>query len=230
VKVKKIVGTLFDKFLVVLQPPQRELSYVLQSLLNDSTQFVDLGCGEGNHLRSVRRPIGSRWTGVDTHQASLDIALRNQRYDDVVCENIISWLQSQPSASVDTLLASCVIEHLEKSTGQLLAEEMKRVCSRQAIIFTPNGFVPQPASPDNPSNAHRSGWSVTELNHLDFKVDIGLYGLRGLRTSFGLPTIKPAMLGDTIAKGTSRLVYTRPRIAYQIVGVHKKNFLHESTK
>jgi hypothetical protein len=220
--IKRKVGALFDRILVVLQPPHRELPFVLQQLLEGSTHLVDLGCGQGNHLRSIQRPSASRWIGVDSHQASLDFALANDIYDEVVCENIITWLQSQPTASVDTLLASCVIEHLDKATGLLLAHEMKRVCSRQAIVFTPNGFVPQPGSVDNPANAHQSGWKVAELNDLGFKVKVGLYGLRGLRSSFGLPTIRPPMLGDTIAKSTSRIVYRMPRFAYQIVGVHQK--------
>jgi hypothetical protein len=116
-----------------------------------------------------------------------------------------------------------VIEHLDKPLGILLAEEMKRVCSRQAIIFTPNGYVPQPGSEDNPANAHRSGWTVKELTDLGFSVPVGLYGLRGLRSSFGLPTLKPQMLGDLIAKSTSRFVFRRPKLAYQIVGVYHRS-------
>lgn len=221
--IKRALGDKFDRLLVTLQPPSRELGSVLQDLLGDASIVVDLGCGEGNHLRNVARSPSSSWVGVDSHQPSLDTALQAQVYDRVLCTNIITWLQNSPSTSVDTILASCVIEHLDKPLGLLLAEEMKRVCARQAIIFTPNGYVPQPGSPDNPANAHRSGWSVKELTDIGFSVSVGLYGLRGLRTSFGLPTLRPRMFGDLVAKSTSRFVYRRPRIAYQIVGVYRKN-------
>lgn len=222
-RIKKAVGTQFDRLLLVLQPPTKELRFVLQELLQDSQQVVDLGCGEGNHLRGVLRSDSSSWTGIDSHQPSLDTALDAGVYDEAICANIIEWLQNSPPSSVDTVLASCVIEHLEKPIGLLLAQEMKRVCARQAIVITPNGYVPQPGSDDNPANAHQSGWSVRELDDLGFTVSIGLDGLRGLRTSFGLPTIKPQMLGDLISKSTSRFVFRRPRFAYQIVGVYLKD-------
>jgi hypothetical protein len=95
---------------------------------------------------------------------------------------------------------------------------MKRVCSRNALIFTPNGYVPQPGAPDSPDNAYRSGWEVHELEESGFRVKIGLYGFKKLRTSFGLPSIKPQLFGDLVAKLTSRFVFRRPKLAYQIVG------------
>jgi hypothetical protein len=107
-------------------------------------------------------------------------------------------------------------------TGRRLLVEMKRVCKRQAIIFTPNGFVPQPADLDNPANEHVSGWSFSDLNKSGFEVRFGLNGLRGLRTSFANPTIKPRMLGDFLAKLTSRPVSRLPRFAYQLLAVYTK--------
>jgi hypothetical protein len=220
--IKKLFGRAFDEMLLKLQPPKIELTAALQELLEETTSLADMGCGEGFHLRNVRRIEGSNWIGVDSHQGSLDIALTNKVYDKIFCEGIIEWLTAQPSSSIDTVLASCVIEHLEKNLGLELVSQMKRVCSNRVIVFTPNGYVPQPGSLDNPANAHRSGWKVGDLEELGFDVNIGLYGLRKLRTSFGLPTIRPLILGDLIAKSTSRFVFRRPRLAYQIVGVYHK--------
>jgi len=220
--VKSKLGKRFDDLLLVLQPPSRELGSVLQGLLKDSPHVVDLGCGQGNHLRAVGRSESELWIGIDSHQPSLDVALRNKVYDRIICTNIINWLQDSPDASVDTILASCVIEHLDKPLGIILADEMKRVYSRQAIICTPNGFVPQPGTEDNPVNAHRSGWTAKELTDIGFTELTGLYGFKGLRSSFGLPTIKPQILGDLIAKSTSRFVFRHPNLAYQVVGVYRK--------
>ena len=223
--IKKLFGNAFDRMLVVLQPPKIELTAVLQNLLADTIFLVDLGCGEGSHLRNVERKVHSKWIGVDTHQLSLDAAVKEGIYEETFQDGIIEWLRRQPTSSVDTVLASCVIEHLEKEDGLALVDQMKRVCSNRAIIFTPNGFVPQPGSVENPANAHRSGWKVEELENLEFQVGVGLYGLRKLRTSFGLPTIRPLILGDLIAKSTSRLVFHRPTLAYQIVGVYQKKMV-----
>jgi hypothetical protein len=219
---KRLFGRSFDNMLLKLQPPKIELTAVLQDLLVDTSSLADMGCGEGSHLRNVVRKNGSKWIGVDSHQGSLDAAVAGGIYDQVCRDGIVEWLVSQPSSSIDTILASCVIEHLEKEAGLALVEQMKRVASGRVIVFTPNGFVPQPGSIDNPANAHRSGWTVVELEGLGFNVSVGLYGLRKLRTSFGLPTIRPMMMGDFFAKLTSRFVFHRPKLAYQIVGVYHK--------
>ena len=220
---KKLLGKPFDNFLQFLQPPKIELTAVLQALLADASLVADMGCGEGSHLRKVKKNTGSHWMGIDLHQPSLDAAKLKGIYDTTYCSGIIDWLQSQQTSSIDTILASCVIEHLDKKDGFELIYEMKRVCSNRAIIFTPIGFVPQPGSTDNPANAHLSGWGVDELEQSGFGVDVGLYGFRKLRTSFGLPSIKPPLFGDLVAKLTSRFVFHRPKLAYQIVGVHQKS-------
>jgi ubiquinone/menaquinone biosynthesis C-methylase UbiE len=154
---RQALGTAFDHFLLVLQPPSRELAAEYQSLLSPHRSLLDLGCGSGNHLEDVKRPHSSDWVGVDSHQASIDIALSRGRYDRAVVADIIEHLVSLPNASVDVVLASCVIEHLPKQKGLHLLQEMKRVARSKAIIFTPNGFVPQPPDPDNPANEHISG-------------------------------------------------------------------------
>jgi hypothetical protein len=217
-----ILGKYFDQFLIWLQPPRIELMEQYRELLSDCSELVDLGCGEGNHLSGVTRPTNARWIGIDSHKASLDKALHKDIYSEVVADDILSWLRRADTSSVDTILASCVVEHLTKDDGILLLSEMKRVCKRRAIIFTPNGFVPQPPDVDNAANEHKSGWSVKDLNSLGFQVTSGLYGYKPLRGSFGLPAIRPHILGDLIAKATSRLVFRFPRFAYQIIAVFTK--------
>lgn len=184
--------------------------------------MVDLGRGEGNHLEGIERGGQARWIGVDSHKASLDKALLKDIYSEVAAEDILSNLGNAQTSSIDTVLASCVLEHLPKSDGYLLLSEMKRVCKRRAIIFTPNGFVPQPPDIDNPANEHKSGWSVEDLRSFDFRAISGLYGHKRLRGSFGLPVIRPMLIGDLLAKTTSRLAYRFPRFSYQIIAVYDK--------
>lgn len=215
-------GRTFDRTLVALQPPSIELPQRYAVLLKDSTDLVDLGCGQGNHLLGVSKPSSHLWIGVDSHDGSLQFALQRGVYDKVEQADILGWLQQAASDSVDTVLACCVIEHMPKDVGNALLTEMKRVCKRQAIVFTPNGFVPQPPDPDNPANEHVSGWTVGEFRRADFEVRFGLNGLRGLRTSFANPTIKPRMLGDFLAKLTARPVSRLPRFAYQLLAVYTK--------
>ena len=215
-------GRLYDRFLVLLQPQRMELSCQYQRLLGSCETLYDVGCGAGNHLEGLVSSPTKIWIGVDSHQGSLDVASKKGIYQEVICADILDFLTSCPENSVDTVLASCVIEHMPKEVGNLLLTEMKRVCRVQAIVFTPNGFVPQPADPDNPANEHISGWSLADLSRHGFLIDSGLYGHRKLRTSFGLPSLRPIMLGDLIAKITSRLAFRFPSMAYQFVAVHVK--------
>lgn len=217
------LGETYDRFLSWLQPSSVELSGRYQRLFQTTRDLADLGCGAGNHLAEVNRPRDSKWIGVDSHQGSLDIARENNRYDVYLCADIITWLKSQADSSIDTVLASCVLEHLTKQDGEILLEEMKRVCSRRAVIFTPNGFVPQPPDPDNPANEHLSGWSVLKLKAHGFDTKFGINGVRGLRTAFALPRIRPYLLGDLIAKSTSRFAAHVPLLAYQVLAVHHKS-------
>jgi SAM-dependent methyltransferase len=199
-----------------------ELPMQYQRLLGDCETLYDVGCGAGNHLVDLAPPPTKIWIGIDSHQGSLDVASKKGIYQEVICADILDFLASCPDKAVDTVLASCVIEHMPKEVGHLLLTEMKRVCRVQAIVFTPNGFVPQPADPDNPANEHVSGWSLADLTRNGFEIDSGLFGHRRLRTSFGLPSLRPVMLGDLIAKSTSRLAFRFPSIAYQFVAVYVK--------
>jgi ubiquinone/menaquinone biosynthesis C-methylase UbiE len=216
------LGKVYDNFLARLQPPKVELKQQYLRLLSDCDTLYDVGCGAGNHLENISFRSKGTWIGIDSHQASLDLASKKEIYSQVVCADILEFLTNCPDSSVDTVLASCVIEHMPIEIGLRLLEEMKRVCRISAVIFTPNGFVAQPPDVDNAANEHVSGWSPKVLSTNGFLIDSGLYGFKKLRSSFGLPTIKPMMLGDLVAKSTSRLAFRFPSLAYQVVAVYKK--------
>lgn len=57
-----------------------------------------------------------------------------------------TWDQILPllaDASIDTVLAFDVIEHLDKSDGERMLDEATRVARNQVVVFTPLGFYPQ---------------------------------------------------------------------------------------
>ena len=217
---KKFLGKSFDRGLQFLQPKRMELAAIYSKIFADASgSLIDIGCGVGGHLRDVEFNRDLLRVGIDSHQASLDVALQNGVYTSVINADAKLFLASCEDNSYDFVLASCVIEHLEKSEGLAFLTEIERVAARKVILFTPNGFVPQPPDIDNPANEHKSGWKVEEFRSRGYQVNYGLYGLRFLRTSFGLPTIRPTMLGDLLSKATSRAVFRLPNLAYQIVAV-----------
>ena len=88
----------------------------------------------------------------------------------------------------DWICAFDLIEHLTKEDGYHLLYEIDNIARIGSIIFTPNGFVWQPGSKNNPFNAHISGWTPKELRKLSWDIQrgsvgpkcfFGPYGLRG---------------------------------------------------
>jgi len=134
---------------------------------------------------------------------------------------MIGFLANSEDREYSHVLASCVLEHLPKRDGEMLLSEMKRVCAVSAVVFTPNGFVPQPPDSDNPANEHLSGWTPKELQCCGFVPVAGINGLKYLRSSFAIPTIKPLWLGELVSRATGRLAYRFPRIAFQVICVYK---------
>ena len=78
--------------------------------------------------------------------------------------------------SVDFLLCSEVIEHLEKKDGEGLLKEIDRVCRGRAIFTTPNMYFH--TIPGEHEDDHRSLWTANDFRERGYKV----YGL-GLKTT-----------------------------------------------
>jgi hypothetical protein len=84
----------------------------------------------------------------------------------------ITILNSLQENSFEIVICSDVLEHLTKEDGQILIREMLRVASKQVIVFTPLGFMPQHM--DSPGidpwgfsevelQTHLSGWEPEEF-------------------------------------------------------------------
>ena len=68
----------------------------------------------------------------------------------------------------DLILILGVIEHLEKGVGLNLLKKYKDK-TKAIVLVTPNGFHPQGPEWNNPLEEHKSGWTVKDLEGLDFK-------------------------------------------------------------
>lgn len=91
-----------------------------------------------------------------------------------------------PENYYDFVLAIDLIEHLSKSEGFLLLYELDRISKGFSALLTPNGFVWQPPSENNPHNAHISGWTHKELRQLGWRYQRGQIGFKLLYGSYGL--------------------------------------------
>lgn len=215
-----MLGNGFDVTLALLDPPSLSQIASILRLLSDCETILDLGCGEGNHMPSGL-PVGLNIVGADSHEASLVRALKKEVYADVICGDIFDVLARSSDSSYDAVIACDLIEHLPTVLGVRLASEMIRVRQKVAVIATPNGYVAQPPKPDNAANEHLSGWKPDDLARVGFNVSSGHYGWRPLRTTYGLPRLKPSMFGDLLASATARPIAHYPKFAYQLVAANR---------
>lgn len=187
--------------------------------------ILDLGFGLGNHWSSVGADFPG--TGVEIDLTAFDAVVNGTQgnsfpqpkdYLQGLAPNDLAGI---PGRSFDMVIAFDLIEHLSKADGYLLLYQMERISSHSAIIFTPNGHVWQPPSPDNPKQAHLSGWSPSEFARLGWKTRLGATGLRGFfgpyaafkpRKQFGFLRTFSVLL--------SRLALLLPSLAYSFVAIH----------
>jgi predicted TPR repeat methyltransferase len=69
---------------------------------------LDLGCGTGL-CAPLLRPRARRLVGVDLSERMLDKARVAGLYDELACADILAWLESQPAAAWDLVLAADVL-------------------------------------------------------------------------------------------------------------------------
>lgn len=133
----------------------------------EPVRILDLGFGKGAHWLG-----GAPWeklTVVDASDDWLQEGAEQAQPAKTLVGELPQILNQFKDDSFHIVLAFDVIEHLPKHDGYLLAYEMQRIASDLAVIYTPNGMVWQPGSPDNPFNAHISGWTPTEFKELGWR-------------------------------------------------------------
>jgi hypothetical protein len=120
--------------------------------------------------------------------------------------------------AVDAVLALDVVEHFDREAAFGLMAAFEGIARRRVVVFTPNGFVPQPPAPDNPYQAHRSGFTADEMRRLGYRVR-GMHGLRWLCGACGDSRFAPGALWRRIADLTAPIVYFVPRLAFSLLCV-----------
>ncbi len=127
------------------------------------------------------------------------------------------------AGSFDVVMALDVIEHLSKDQGYLLIYEMERLSSRLAVVFTPNGWVWQPPSENNPFNAHISGWKPKEFKLRDGWVVSGHHGPKWAFGPYGIAknTFTNNFVGAVALGLLSLLIGKLPSSAYAFLAISR---------
>lgn len=178
---------------------------------------LDVGCGTTSPIRFFSKKL-ERSVGVDGFLPAIEESREAGIHNDYVCMNVLEIADYFAPGSFDCVLASDLIEHLEKDDGLKLMRSMETIARKKVIIFTPNGFQPQGAYGGNEYQIHRSGWEIEEMRRFGYRVT-GINGWKPLRGEIAAPRFSPKPLWARISFLTQPLTTHNPRHAFQIMCV-----------
>ena len=100
-----------------------------------------------------------------------------------VCGDVLNIEKFFGNNQYDIIVALDLIEHLEKDKGKILLEKLINISKNIIFIYTPNGYLPQKGTKQNPYQAHKSGWTYDDFKSYGFDV-FGILGLKNLRGEY----------------------------------------------
>lgn len=216
-KFKKFIRNIYFKLFGAYR-----LTSLIDKEVQDNWTILDAGCGRSSLLKKIKKGIYR--VGLDIYKPYILESKKQLIHDDYILGDVRA-LPFQ-SNSFDCIMAIEVLEHLERSDGLKMIEEMERVAKKKIILTTPNGFLPTHAGPkDNPKESHLSGWKCDELRKLGFK----LYGLNGLKKLWtvrhgqAIIKLRLPILSILLVDISEFFVYYYPSLAFQFFFVKDLN-------
>lgn len=162
--------TIEDK-ITYYETPQ-ELNDACLSFIKKTNRVLDVGCGIcpqayfKPHLHVCLEPF----------QEYIDILKIYYGRDPgflILSGMALDVLKNIPSNSFESVFLIDVIEHIEKEEGSILIKELERVATKQVLIFTPLGFMPQHYEEGETDawglggaefQEHKSGWEPKDFD------------------------------------------------------------------
>jgi SAM-dependent methyltransferase len=189
--------------------------HYLEEAVGDVESVLDVGCGTNSPLDRFSRRF-PRTVGVDLFAPAVDESKAKSIHDEYRVMDVLEIAEAFGPRSFDAVVAFDLVEHLSEPDALALFERMTTVARRRIVVFTPNGFLPQDAAPDNPYQAHRSGWTAEKMRDAGFEVR-GINGLRWLRGWKGTMRWRPSRFWGLVSDLTQPVVYRAPSLAFHLL-------------
>lgn len=191
----------------------------LMKLTNDCSSLLDVGCGENSPVKFLGKKIYS--VGIDIFKPSILKSKRNKIHHQYFQMNVMDIDKKFTNSSFDLVLASDIIEHIDKKQGIELLKKMDKIAKKKVIVLTPNGFLAQDKMNNNPWQSHLSGYSVKEMTDLGYKV-FGVNGWKPLKGVRCHVTLRPKYFWLLISTISQLFVKDKPEHAFSILCIKEK--------
>jgi hypothetical protein len=218
------VTTSFESFIRVLHDRVfPSYHHELEREVVGCTTLLDVGCGKDSPIKHFSSRL-TRTVGVDVFAPALEQSRGAQIHSEYHQMNVLDIGTAFGEGSFDCVLASDLVEHLDKTDGLRLLDMMERIARKKVIVFTPRGFLTQHEYEHNPWQEHRSGWEVDEMRARGYRV-IGINGLKRIwdigwlwkdRSRAALPV---RIIRKALVDVTQLFVRSRPEHAFQMLCV-----------
>ena len=196
--------------------------FYLKDYLSGCGSLLDVGCGRDSSIKHVVERGYS--VGLDIFKPYILKSKRAKLHDDYVLASA-SNLCFKPK-SFQTVALLDVLEHLSKSDGYKIMNQMEGLATDKVVVFTPNGFLKQQEDDGNIHQKHVSGWTVRELENIGFSVH-GINGLKFFRKQKAEYRINQSWY-FTFENYSQALAYRYPMVAFQLLAVKRVTDAHMS--
>lgn len=183
----------------------RCLYEIIEQIPIAMNSLIDIGCGRGvigALARIYRNP--KRLVGIDAFRPYLNFCSHHSFYDELYHYDLTKTSLFFEDKEFDVATCIEVLEHIPKSSGENLLNELERI-AKKVIITTPNGFLKQEALEGNAFQKHVSHWSVTDFTDRGYNVKgFGYFNIFGRKIkylsfllskfSYAMPTCSDTLL------------------------------------
>ena len=192
--------------------------FELIKIIDYPKSLLDVGCGSDSPVQALPKDIYT--VGIDSFEPSINKSKDKGIHKLYVLDNVLNVNQHFGPRSFEIVLALDLIEHLEKEDATKLISKLEKIATSQVVLFTPNGFLPQGEFNNNVYQIHKSGFTVSDLTNLGYKIT-GINGLKSLRTEFARLKYKPTWFWRIISDLSQRYTRSHPELAFQLLAVKK---------
>lgn len=200
--------------------------WLLRVSIGDPKTILDLGCGDGSLIEFLSG--GKKWkiTGIDIYKKVIEAARKRNIYYKLIQGDLLKTLKDNPGNKYDVIFFSQVIEHVTRSNGEKILDEIEKLAKKRIIVGTPRGFMEQPHEflDGNPNQVHKSGWSIEDFTSRGYKVyGVGflpIWSHDGLGRNANFLTM---VLSNIISYLMSPVVYFFPALGAGILAIKDIN-------